>query len=404
MHYNKYKPSTATAALLLYLLAAVYGQDCIASPTSSSCSTYVYASTSAQNDLTIICGAASATIHPACAVYKSPSSASFSPQSLLASACTDSTLNSSAGCAAYKSMCVNGSAVPLCNNGIVNGLPDSVTANGLVASICYEMPMMSNCSVCPARDATTMIANCYVWKVYSDLCSEMNMAQCAQHSNFCSSNGQPSTYCTQVSLVSPNLASGSYCAPANFFCVNGWYSGSDVVFQVEANATFIWLALGVGDGMAGSDDMIFWKSSNGSLVISDRYAQVSTVEPSTDKQQDIRLVTTSVSLPPFTNAARFIVQFTRKRDTGDSADKPITSATAMSFIWAVGPTSGSMGSLANASIPMHSYQGQFSMTVAPDLASLKAGYGTVKAASGGVKCGGGMVAISMVVLVSIWLV
>ncbi|TPX56493.1 hypothetical protein PhCBS80983_g04516 [Powellomyces hirtus] len=157
---------------------------------------------------------------PACDLYASCTSQSRSSGpcdtlSLTVSACADPLALGASQCTSANT--AGGTAVP--------SLPTAKDASGFVASICMEMPDMSDCqgaNACPSRNTTTLVSDCKSLSVYGALCLEMpNMNQCTTvWKTFCSSNANIGPYCGPVvpgsGSGSPNSGSPSSSA-ANLF-------------------------------------------------------------------------------------------------------------------------------------------------------------------------------------------
>lgn len=112
-----------------------------------------------------------------------------------------------------------------------------------------------------------------------------------------------------------------------------------------------WAAIGlnINGEMEGSDAMVVWKSGS-SLIVSDRHQPTVGVS-NADSSQDLTLVQSESQIFP---NGTFVVVFTRPLNTGDSNDRPITSETAQSWLFAYS-NSGAPGASSSASIGKHSY-------------------------------------------------
>ncbi|KAJ3045927.1 hypothetical protein HDV00_006193 [Rhizophlyctis rosea] len=188
--------------LILSLIATAASQDaCVKDPTTSSCTTYTYPSSSALSSLQTLCQ--SSKNLPACSWYSSTCSSSSSssycdPFTLLNTACKDDSLPASTpSCTDVQSLCKNSTVVAQCKSTLA--IPTAKNASALEYSICSQMPDMTSCqgkAACPPPDATTGVSNCDVFGELSKSCIEMpTMNQCATFTSFCTSVNKAGSLC-----------------------------------------------------------------------------------------------------------------------------------------------------------------------------------------------------------------
>jgi hypothetical protein len=140
----------------------------------------------------------------------------------------------------------------------ISTLPTAANATAAIFSICYEMPQMAACSICPPPDVNTKISDCPLLQTYSDHCTEMpDMSQCLGYTKFCSSVGKDLSFCTgdtgsNSGSVGSSTIPTKYCGPSDSFCVIGsrGKTSKSTCFTVHSKSTG-WFGLGLGSQMLG---------------------------------------------------------------------------------------------------------------------------------------------------------
>ena len=143
------------------------------------------------SQLSTLCGASNS---PFCKVL-SVCNNTCNTNALAAAACA-SDLKTNSLCSQITSTCTSNPSS--CQAGTKEAaIPNARNVSMNIASICTEMPMMKDCSTCPAPDASTGVSNCDVLTVYSNLCLDMTgMTQCKQWQQFCAAGFSQTKYCT----------------------------------------------------------------------------------------------------------------------------------------------------------------------------------------------------------------
>lgn len=163
---------------------------------------------------------------------------------------------SNPNCAAVTSFCTANTAT-CASSDPISSIPTASEASNEIFSICYEMPQMSACSICPPPDRNTKISDCPLLQTYADHCTEMpDMFQCQKFTAFCSSLGKDSTFCGGPGSNPGTIGSApskptKYCGPNDSWCITGVRETTgSTCFTVHSKATG-WFGFGIGSQMTG---------------------------------------------------------------------------------------------------------------------------------------------------------
>ena len=158
------------------------------------------------------------TISPYCQVFGECKKACFSCNynSLGYNLCnTESSLNQTSTCQSLNQYCNTNS----CSG---KEVPSPIVASSNIYSICNEMPNMSACNVCPSPDPITLVSNCNVLQVYSDLCLEMpNMYQCKSWHTMCQVSYNATQYCSLDAKCNPPKSRAVQLGPSSLLLLLG---------------------------------------------------------------------------------------------------------------------------------------------------------------------------------------
>ncbi|KAJ3082300.1 hypothetical protein HK102_001804 [Quaeritorhiza haematococci] len=200
------------AALVLGLLAttgnpaAAQGDACLTTPTNAACADFTFPAATATTALSQLCSAKPVSNFPACEVFSkacnngqaSSPNPPCDPFKLLATLCTDEAVPADTpGCGQYRTLCGTGSVVKQCTGAPIASLPSARNATALVGGICFEMPQMKDCELCPTTASQpTGTLDCALMNAYARLCIDMpGMSQCVAWKAFCSSNSNIGAFC-----------------------------------------------------------------------------------------------------------------------------------------------------------------------------------------------------------------
>ncbi|KAI9007679.1 hypothetical protein DFJ74DRAFT_711928 [Hyaloraphidium curvatum] len=198
------------AALLPALAAPAAAQadlvePCRQMPTSMACAAFVYPADRAAADLSAVCGALPRL--PACSLSaQCRATPAYFPAgycdawTLLLTACRDPSAAGTPGCASFAAYCGNGTRIHACAAPpLENGSLEHMKVQGQYISVCFAMPNMASCDLCPSyADSGGKMLDCDVLADWSASCREMpGMSQCTAWKTMCT--GTPSSpYCTGV--------------------------------------------------------------------------------------------------------------------------------------------------------------------------------------------------------------
>ncbi|ORZ16722.1 hypothetical protein BCR41DRAFT_54260 [Lobosporangium transversale] len=167
---------------------------CLATPTDAVCSTFVVPNATITDAIKEICAINSflpgCSLNAACTADSKLSTTYCAPMTILASLCIpteDAVLTGTVCSKSYSIFCAANSLIPACKGQpAFPGLPSGKTVTGTVYSICQEMPMMTDCKICPTPEASGY-SNCDEVKAWKGLCLDMpDMKQCPSYNTMCS--------------------------------------------------------------------------------------------------------------------------------------------------------------------------------------------------------------------------
>ncbi|KAF9157997.1 hypothetical protein BGX20_003625 [Mortierella sp. AD010] len=224
--------SSLFLAVASALIASVWAHDgphdtpttapsvCLSAPTNATCSSFVIPSATITSAIGDICKASSflpgCSLNTACSADSSLNATYCAPLTILATLCTavdDTALTNSTCGTTYNVFCSKDSLIPGCKSQpAFPGLPSGKAVTGAIYSVCQEMPMMTDCKICPAPDAKTGYSNCDEVKAWKGLCLDMpDMTQCPPFNTMCNST-KFAPFCS-MDYKSPN--NGAVTSPSN---------------------------------------------------------------------------------------------------------------------------------------------------------------------------------------------
>lgn len=165
---------------------------CLTTPTNTTCSNFTIPSASLTGPIGEICKTSSylpgCSLNAACTADSKLNTTYCAPLTILASLCnaTDDTAVTSTVCSkSYSVFCSANSLIPGCKSqAAFPGLPSGKAVAGTVYSICLEMPMMTDCKICPAP--VNGYSDCDEVKAWKGLCLDMpDMKQCPSFNTMC---------------------------------------------------------------------------------------------------------------------------------------------------------------------------------------------------------------------------
>ncbi|KAG0365424.1 hypothetical protein BC939DRAFT_455788 [Gamsiella multidivaricata] len=189
---------------------------CLTTPSDASCSTYSIPNATITDAIADICKTSSflpgCSLNTACSADSTLNATYCAPLSILATLCSapdDGALTGAACTKTYSVFCASNSLIPACKSQrAFSGLPSGKVVTGTVYSVCQEMPMMTDCKICPGPDATTGYSICDEVKAWKGLCLSMpDMTQCPSFNTMCK-NTTFAPFC-DAKYVSPSGNNGS---------------------------------------------------------------------------------------------------------------------------------------------------------------------------------------------------
>ncbi|KAF9196498.1 hypothetical protein BGZ49_002805 [Haplosporangium sp. Z 27] len=169
---------------------------CLETPTNTTCSSFVIPVANIATAISDICKTSSflpgCSLNTACSADSTLNATYCAPLTILATLCTateDVNVTSPVCSKTYSVFCSKDSLIPGCKSQpAFPGLPSGKIVTDAVYSVCKEMPMMTDCKICPGPDATTGYSNCDEVKALKGLCLDMpEMSQCSSYNAMCNS-------------------------------------------------------------------------------------------------------------------------------------------------------------------------------------------------------------------------
>ncbi|KAI9204064.1 uncharacterized protein BJ171DRAFT_507554 [Polychytrium aggregatum] len=187
-----------------------------------SASAQSYPASQASTDLTSLCS--SLSYLPVCSIQKltcttmsSTYPSQCNPIALMHTGCADPAASSNAACSTINKLCTSTPTATECSANIT-GLPTAKAVSMNDYSICYQMPMMNSCTICPGSPSNTTLIyqSCDPLNAYGQLCLEMpGMSQCANWQTFCSANSKIAPYCSAAAAAASPSSSPSPSAKSD---------------------------------------------------------------------------------------------------------------------------------------------------------------------------------------------
>ncbi|KAF8929270.1 hypothetical protein EDD21DRAFT_383932 [Dissophora ornata] len=186
--------STLIASVIAHEGHEAVASVCLTTPTDASCSNYTIPAANITSAISDICTVSSflpgCSLNTACNADSTLNATYCAPLTILASLCTpadDAALTVPVCSKTYSVFCSTSSLIPACKTqSAFPGLPSGKVVTGTVYSICQDMPMMTDCTICPGPDATTGYSKCDEVKAWKGLCLDMpDMTQCPAFNAMC---------------------------------------------------------------------------------------------------------------------------------------------------------------------------------------------------------------------------